>query len=65
MVLEAAAVNMFTKLLQDKALGTGKNPGGSSSSKRALARSPPSTHASLASIGDSRGKQQVEPNSPG
>ncbi|KAL0411421.1 UNVERIFIED_CONTAM: hypothetical protein Slati_3731800 [Sesamum latifolium] len=41
----------------DKALGTGKGPGGSSSSKRMLTKSPPSTPASSASTADSRGKK--------
>ncbi|KAL0427276.1 UNVERIFIED_CONTAM: hypothetical protein Slati_2902400 [Sesamum latifolium] len=55
---------MFNKLLQDKALDTGKGPGGSSFSKRMLTKSPPSTLASSASTGDSRGKKQVDPTSP-
>ncbi|KAL0433834.1 UNVERIFIED_CONTAM: hypothetical protein Slati_2717700 [Sesamum latifolium] len=50
-------VKMFNKLLQDKALGKGKNPGGSCSSKCPLAKSPSSTPASWASTGDSKGKR--------
>ncbi|KAL0455868.1 UNVERIFIED_CONTAM: hypothetical protein Slati_0926000 [Sesamum latifolium] len=50
-------------VLDTAALGEGQNLGGSSSSKRPLAKSP-STPTSSASTGDSKGKCQVEPMSP-
>ncbi|KAL0288989.1 UNVERIFIED_CONTAM: hypothetical protein Scaly_2715100 [Sesamum calycinum] len=61
-VLDTTAVNMFNKLLQDKALGEGKVPG--SSYKCPLPERPSLTPASSASTGDPKGKCHVEPMSP-
>ncbi|KAL2231141.1 UNVERIFIED_CONTAM: hypothetical protein Sindi_1708500 [Sesamum indicum] len=51
---------MFNKLLQNKALGEGKISRTGSSSKCSSAKSP-STPASSAFTGDSKGKRQAEP----
>ncbi|KAL2251572.1 UNVERIFIED_CONTAM: hypothetical protein Sindi_2279500 [Sesamum indicum] len=63
-VLDTAAVNMFNKLLQDKALSEGKNLEIGSSSKHSLVKSPCSIPASLVLTDDRKGKCYVQPMSP-